>query len=1114
MDFYEVTFSQSEIKTLQDYLLSPGCPVQLPPNISTTQGNRQQLYRFCSEFLDWKSPNGYSNKVNIFSSYTNEELIENRFNSPLLILLKPGVKFTIPYQKVNRMGLLTEGFEVTYTDEAAFKAYELTKLESDIDYTQQLDPLPGYIQSGSIKEFYPDITVWVWCRALSTNNPIPSDDSPFLDKMEGELFDLTPFIDKLSTSVSKNGGNFQLSLPALICEFSDDGKWILKKDSIREVTNKNNGQTEYFADSSVFSLNTQLNRLERNQFLFHSILSPNDLVFIRFETLKLESDVRYKDKQNYYLNKSNLSGKIYDMIGLIDSNSKTYSPQNNSVQIQIQGRDLSKLFIEDGVYYYALENSQGKVNFIGGSTAKNPLTKRIFLDGDSQLQYIALYAYKPIDKVIEFILTQLSNIGVVPDSLFESYGDRRNSQYQLSSSSKDDLVKKQKILDSYSTDSKSELTRLRESYNLIITNINGHTDKLSESIKLNEVYQNLKNFLRSLREKDSNRTTPRIVNNNQTVGWRSFYYNSERLLPNQFPNYFQDQIYPSESSVLILNTNLTNLVSLIDKELDGEAKQQFSGEYIKELATGIWQIIKLVFDKSISTRRIVDSSLSSANGSLLNYIRKVCQEPFVEYYMDTYGDTYNLVIRRPPYNSEGITTLLQGRVRDEVTGQTLNAPVINIEELNVIQESLSFNDSDIYSWYRLTPQNSFTGNSQIYSTAYLPALYFPEYAEIWGSRAMDITHNYSPYLPLDPEGDISAEQKQAYVDLAYLVESSAYMPFTRKGTLVINGDRRIKIGNLIRYKPTGEVFLVEGVSNNYSISEGSIDRTTTIQVTRGMVERLIYGVDIVVEDGKTKNASYFNIINTNLDFSLTKSIPTTKTIKVKNPKFTGNNIYTTTEPIVPSYNPDLTLLSLSPLQRKINLLNKTLVPSEISPQVQTTLDQLSTKAKDLFKKLILDIQSLGYFVVTTDGLRSYEDQLRQFRKNPKQYHYKVPSIDSPHVQGTAIDLNLIHIATGRTYKKNTSITEWINTGVPDLAKSLNFIWGGTFSGGPDPVHFQIKAGSSEPIDNNGEPEFIEKEVAGDPIKGIDDSKILKNFRVDRDIFSFFLRKEQFNFSNS
>ena len=97
--------------------------------------------------------------------------------------------------------------------------------------------------------------------------------------------------------------------------------------------------------------------------------------------------------------------------------------------------------------------------------------------------------------------------------------------------------------------------------------------------------------------------------------------------------------------------------------------------------------------------------------------------------------------------------------------------------------------------------------------------------------------------------------RNAIRDLKYIIESNAYNPFTRQGTITLRGDRRIKRGTLIMM-PNGEQFYVDAVSNSLSFGESSVERTTTLTVSHGMMSNYVDGIKV---GGKIM--SYFNIID-------------------------------------------------------------------------------------------------------------------------------------------------------------------------------------------------------------------------------------------------------------
>lgn len=849
-EVYEVTHSSPEFKTVADYISDPSSPA----------------------FEYAKDMEAFLSVVHADGTTTNREAVEKTYKnladkeligkSADQLKLKIGTTLAIPKEKVNKIGLLTEGIEVVSNDIPTFKAKMLADLESEEGYrpVASYKPVEGRLQSGVTKDEYPNVTVWMWCRALSSNSL----------ENEGQIFNITPFVQKVETNVSKEGGNFQLTLPPLVCELSEEGKWVIKKNSLQRYQSSKGASTNegsYVAEGSFFKV-AKDGSLKRNEFLFHNIISPNDMVWIRYETLELEKEQRVNDNKEFYINKDMLAGRIYDMIGLVDINRQSVDPTSNDVTIEITGRDLSKLFIEDGTYFYALEMSQGQLNFAGGSTQENSLMQRAF--SNNMLQVFGLYHNNSIEKVLKFVIQQLSTIKVVPDSLFTSYGDRRNSK-----------MFEQK--DPRPSNNKS--TTLEKEIRELIASIRKTAELIEESAQLEKkeidrIWSLLVSFMEDIRTQKV-----RKVSGNRTVGWKAFTHNSEDIEEDMLPKYFHSNLhiglYYTRAQVPKKDQSL--LFSKIDKYLDTTTALPAPESKMEEdLAPGVWQIVKLVVDEGVTGRRIVDSSMSSANGSLLNFFKKVCQEPFVEFYMDTYGDTFHLIARKPPTDEVGMLSMLDGKYTtesgDNGAKSTTTSTVVDIEASDVLQEHLSYSEQGVSTWFHLTPQASLIGGASGYSLSYLPAIFLKEYAEIWGSRPMQLVHNYMPHIPLNPrKTELDLSEKQAFEDLKYMVESNAYVPFTRSGSLTVNGDRRLKRGNILRYKSTGEIFFIDHVQQHFSISESSIDRTTTVQVSRGMKEALIRGVASAGEMGGLSRFSYFDIVGT--DLTISKSNPKIKTEK-------------------------------------------------------------------------------------------------------------------------------------------------------------------------------------------------------------------------------------------
>ena len=269
----------------------------------------------------------------------------------------------------------------------------------------------------------------------------------------------------------------------------------------------------------------------------------------------------------------------------------------------------------------------------------------------------------------------------------------------------------------------------------------------------------------------------------------------------------------------------------------------------ERLAPGIWQITKLLIDSSVADKQVLDAGMSTQQGSLLNFFRKVCQEPMVEFMGDTFGNQYYWIVRKPPFDKESFTKMMELTLTD-------------IDENDIIQTNLSWNNQGIYSWYQYIPYADLLGIRE--SALYVPAVFFPEFASVWGSRPLCVESNYFNFVFSGRFNSDKVENgqngdriiKNAIKDFKYIIESNAYNPFTRRGTITLIGDRRIKRGTLVTLPTTGEVFYVDSVNNSFDISIGSVNRTTTLNVSRGMYPNFINGKEI-----GDKKFSYFNIID-------------------------------------------------------------------------------------------------------------------------------------------------------------------------------------------------------------------------------------------------------------
>jgi hypothetical protein len=350
-----------------------------------------------------------------------------------------------------------------------------------------------------------------------------------------------------------------------------------------------------------------------------------------------------------------------------------------------------------------------------------------------------------------------------------------------------------------------------------------------------------------------------------------------------------------------INRRLFNFSEVTEFGALGRNNQEDDWPVGEVEADGIWKIIKLVVDESIRSRRVVDSSIFSSQGSLLNFVRKVCQAPLVEFISDTYGKQFYLTARKPPFDKEALISLVYdvsvdkskpegyGKVTptynkpsvpsqdpeltQAVKGSDPNAIVvtakrrefppeyslssltISINEGEVFNENLAY-ETRVYSWYSYLPKGMLNGIQNDMPWAFLKAVKFDEYVDVWGSKPLQVVSNYSQFHDYAEAALADSKiqyETQALQDLKFLVESNAYLPFTRKGQITIHGDRRFKRGMFCHYLPTNEVFYIDSVEQRRDVSIGNVDRITTLNVSRGMVEPYIRG--------GLGGISYFSIID-------------------------------------------------------------------------------------------------------------------------------------------------------------------------------------------------------------------------------------------------------------
>lgn len=631
------------------------------------------------------------NKGIIEKNYTPQD-VENGFKG-----IKPNTDVWVPISKIEIEEQMLFGANQLW-------AYESYGLYLSVNQSELLsDPL--YVQSSVItlkdsnhKVNIQNLNVRVWIYS----------------KVLNKVIDVSPFVNRLNTNKSFTMGQFTISLDPFKSE--------------QDITIQETSQNMNMVVNVFNIVDDSGNHVED---FFEKYIQFNDLVFIRFERLQIEENDRGDSNKGLEVSLSNLGNvgevtRVWDMIGLVDNVVSSTSNLFTNRSIDIMGRDFSKLFTDDGAYFFPLKyisNDENPSMFAAGDRGSSWF-KRNVITGEFD-QYFFNYDFKSIKDYAFFIMNHLSNIGIVDNEVFGSWGYRK---------SKFDKV-----------------------------------DGITNDVEVN----------------------------------------------------------------------------------------------------GVWNIIKLFVDTACRNRRVI-GSLGNPEGTLSEMFDRICKYPLVELYSDTWVDTYDIIIRQPPYNKKAIQEVASNENR-----------YITINKENILSTRLSYDDR-YYSWYQVSPVDGLMGNLQGMSTTFVPVVYFPKMAEKFGNKRFMFEDSYIRLGATNGKNGVRDMDNMIFNlidDLCYVIESNSYLPFTRRGIITINGDRRIKIGNFIKLDSTNELYYVTGVSNNLTMVNGTVDRTTTLQVERGMRMPLIFGETVMLSgedsgldktpkgyllNGEARfiNYCYFDIVNT------------------------------------------------------------------------------------------------------------------------------------------------------------------------------------------------------------------------------------------------------------
>lgn len=688
------------------------------------------------------------NQATLYNNYRKKN--KDKYGTGVASLVEYGTALKIPNIAVPVRSVYN--IQQTLSKNESFECFLETQMKNLLfnPKYKKVNTLDTFNDFGQVFKRHEQVTVLWWSRALCPE--------------ETKLIDISEFIDGVSVSNGMNGGTFQLKLPKITydirpdnCAITSDNpndarqkyqvylknkvdttvedKFFVEEHVTHTQQNFSNQKTNVYNspdDNDYLKENNNM-YFKRTNNLFNDVMQKNDILFICFERIELESESNRKtiSKQDVgadgfrWIEANLLPNNIWDTMVLVDRVNTNSSDGALEYATEVQGRDFSKVLIDDGVQFF----------------------------------------------MITYGLKNFSEIAIGADSF------------------------------------------ARERF--VISNID---DKTKSDFQRN--ISTISNT--AIQDTGFNFFKPHTINEFLTYIFSKLTHQVVTETNNLFKGYKNKSFIISSSAA--------------------KSENDLNIEYKKVPADGIWQITKLVVDPSIANRYILDFSFINDSGSLINFIRKVCQMPFVQFFSDTYGDQFYYIVRKPPFNESAYK----------------NNFCLNIYEDEVFEDELDYSDQS-FCYYQLNPLGSIIKDPVIFMQ-YLPAVIFPEYLKIFGNKMLKVDSNYLDFDFSDntqSQADIDKIIKQHREDMDFLIETTAYLPFTRCGRIVIKKDRRIKKGINIRYMPTGEIFHVDGVAHTLNFVEGAPEASTVLEVSRGMVEqhydKYFRLINLYRRGGETKN---------------------------------------------------------------------------------------------------------------------------------------------------------------------------------------------------------------------------------------------------------------------
>lgn len=335
------------------------------------------------------------------------------------------------------LAITETNFQENTDDFFVFQEKEISKIVNNKYYEK--------FSTTHVKKQKCDVKVFGWFKVYHT--PRVSENKTYIESRRRKFLDLSKYVQNVSTNVTKTGGNFRITLPVISAEkdysplkdvpviFDPSGaafdydpiskKIVRYINTVEEMfmkeTNTVNYGKNFFHKSTVQNFDNTL---------FNWLIQNNDLIFISFgdDIRDMEEDIKMR---------------CFDMIGLVDSVSVSQNSNSNG-SVVVSGRDLMKLITDDSSLFFNKSTAWNGENVFGNTESymkTGDILSADMLGGEYTpvdrlrrlTNEINIFAYpnKTLDFIIKGVIQKLVNTQIVPDYVFEGWGNRRTKFNEL-----------------------------------------------------------------------------------------------------------------------------------------------------------------------------------------------------------------------------------------------------------------------------------------------------------------------------------------------------------------------------------------------------------------------------------------------------------------------------------------------------------------------------------------------------------------------------------------------------------------------------------------------------------------------------------------------------------